>query len=235
MILAAGLGTRMRPLTNTTPKPLLTVAGVALIDYHIKALKAAGITEIVVNTAHLAEKIHQHLGDGSKYGVTVKYSDEDKPLETLGGIEKALAKLTANEEDAFIVVNGDVYAEVDFKQLITNFKAANKQGHLLLVDNPEFHPKGDFAIDGSTGVNLLSNSTELPRYTFAGISILTAALINSAIAEEKANGALAPLLRRVADKGNLSAEHFTGSWFDVGTPERLAEVNDFVSAKNAVK
>lgn len=221
MILAAGLGKRMRPLTDHLPKPLLQVAGKALIEYHIEALAKASITDIVINTAYLAEKIHAFLGDGSAYGVSIQYSDEGEPQETLGGINKALALLG---EEPFVVVNGDVYAEVDFKAIRLAFEKMDKTGHLLLVENPDFNSKGDFSVEGG----LLSNSTELKRYTFSGISILTPELINAATNRE---GPLAPLLRKAADEKALSAEVFEGDWFDVGTPERLQQVSEFVAAK----
>lgn len=221
MILAAGQGKRMRPLTDHVPKPLLQVAGKALIEYHIEALVKAGITEIVINTAYLGEKIHDFLGDGSTYGASIRYSDEGEPLETLGGINKALALLG---EEPFMVVNGDVYAEVDFKALRVVFEKSNKSGCLLLVENPDFNSEGDFSTDG----NLLSNSMESKRYTFSGISILTPELIVAGASKE---GPLAPLLRKAADKKVLIAEIFNGDWFDVGTPERLQQVSDFVAAK----
>ena len=225
MILAAGFGTRMRPLTNSLPKPLLPVAGKPLIEYHIEALKKAGIKELVINTAYLADKIHDSLGDGSRFGVSISYSDESEPLETLGGIANALPLLG---EEPFLVVNGDVYAEVDYTALIADFNQSGKLGHLLLVPNPDFNPEGDFAIEHG----LLSNSLYQERYTFAGISVLSKALIDDSLIAE---GPLAPLLRKAADKQLLSVSIFEESWFDVGTPARLHEVDDFIAAKNSVR
>ena len=140
MILAAGRGERLRPLTDTTPKPLIKVAGKLLIEYHIYNLAKAGITEIIINTAWLADKIHDELGDGSKYNVSIQYSDEGEALETAGGIIKALP-LLGNEP--FLVVNGDIWCDYDFTKLPE--LEESKQAHLILIDNPEHNLKGDFA------------------------------------------------------------------------------------------
>ena len=214
MILAAGRGERMRPLTDTTPKPLLKIGKHCLIEHHIFNLKAAGFTDLVINTAWLAEKIHQQLGDGSQYGVNITYSDEKSALETGGGIKKALS-LFADEN--FLVVNGDIWCEYDFSKLPTLDN--NRLAHLILVNNPEHNLNGDFAIEDK----LLSNSTQ-NRLTFSGIGIYRAELFN----QPDERFALAPVLRKAAEKKQISAEYFNGLWVDIGTPERLQELNNSI-------
>jgi MurNAc alpha-1-phosphate uridylyltransferase len=168
MILAAGLGNRMRPLTLTTPKPLLSVGGKPLIVWHIHALKAAGITDIVINTAWLGHKLHEALGDGAALGVNILWSDEDEPLETAGGIQKALPLLGS---EPFILVNGDIWLRYDFKKLV-HLDLGQHLAHLVLVDNPPQHPKGDFAFSKEAQSNLILSDGE-EKYTFAGISLLS--------------------------------------------------------------
>ena len=208
MILAAGRGERMRPLTDTVPKPLLSIKGKALIVYHLEALKKAGITSVVINVSWLAEEIQQTLGDGSQYGLQIKYSPETEALETAGGIIQALDKL----DDEFIVVNGDVFTDFDFSRLLS-FSA---DAHLVLVDNPRHNPSGDFAIEQG----LLKN-TGIDRYTFAGISCYKKSFFAG---HSKGRKALPPLLREAADRQRISAEIFQGEWNDIGTPERLQQL-----------
>ncbi|MDH5393640.1 MAG: nucleotidyltransferase family protein [Gammaproteobacteria bacterium] len=210
MILAAGRGERMRPLTDHVPKPLLTIDQHCLIEHHIFNLKAAGFNELVINTAWLAEKIHARLGDGSHYGVHIAYSDEETALETGGGIKKALPLLGT---EPFLVVNGDVWCDYPFDNLPK--LAENHLAHLLLVDNPQQHPDGDFAICNQ----LLSNQTE-NRLTFSGIGIYKAALFN----QPDERFPLAPLLRTAADNQQASAQYYAGQWLDIGTPERLQQL-----------
>lgn len=208
MILAAGRGERMRPLTDTVPKPLLEIKGKALIVYHLQALKKAGIDSVVINVAWLGEKIQQALGDGSKYGVQIKYSVEPEALETAGGIIQALDKL----DDEFIVVNGDVFCDYDFSHLLHQ----TKECHLVLVPNPAHNPNGDFAIEQG----LLANSiTE--RYTFSGISYYKKSFFAG---YSKGLQALSPLLKSAADQQRISAELYNGFWSDVGTPDRLTSL-----------
>lgn len=216
MILAAGRGERMRPLTDTTPKPLLKIDQHCLIEHHIFNLKKAGFTELVINTAWLAEKIHQHLGDGTHYGVSIQYSDEGEALETGGGIKKALPLLS---NDAFLVVNGDIWSDYNFSQLPA--LADQHLAHLVLVDNPPQHQSGDFSIKQG----LLSNS-ENERLTYSGIGIFRPDLF--ANSHEK-RFPLAPLLRAAADKQKISAEHSNGYWSDIGTPERLQQLKEKLS------
>jgi len=217
MILAAGLGNRMRPLTLTTPKPLLNVGGKPLIVWHIEALKAAGIHDIIINTAWLGHKLHEALGDGSAYGVHINWSNEDEPLETAGGIQKALPLLG---KQPFILVNGDIWVRYDFQKLI-NRDLGQHLAHLVLVDNPPQHPKGDFAF-GNNGQGTLILPDGEEKYTFAGISLLSPQLFADL---PVGKAALAPLLRRAIGQGLVSAEHHAGAWVDVGTPERLADLD----------
>jgi len=211
MILAAGRGERMRPLTDKTPKPLLTVHGVTLLDRLIRQLTQAGFTDIVINVAHLGYKIVEHLGDGSKHGICIRYSDEGPAgLETGGGIRRALPLLAS---DPFVVVNGDIYTDYPFAALPTRLSG---NAHLVLVENPEHHPKGDFGLNGDRVID------EPPRLTFAGISLYRAAFF-AGIQEERFP--LAPLLKKNIAAGLVTGEHHKGLWVDVGTPERLAHLN----------
>lgn len=224
MILAAGLGNRMRPLTLTTPKPLLCVGSKPLIVWHIEALKAAGIQQIVINTAWLAHKLHEALGDGSAYGVQILWSDEHEPLETAGGIRHALPLLG---DEPFLLVNGDIWLAYDFQKLISKDLGQNL-AHLVLVDNPPQHPKGDFAFARASDKALIQ-STGDERYTFAGVSVLSPQLF-AALPVGKAP--LAPLLRQAIAQGLVTAEHHAGAWVDVGTPERLADLDEAILQKN---
>ena len=207
-ILAAGRGERLRPLTDKIPKPLVSVAGQSLIEYHLHNLANANIKEVIINTAWLAEKIHQALGDGSRYTLKITYSDETEALETAGGIVKALPLLG---DDPFVVVNGDIWTDFDFATLQT--LKPETLAHLVLVDNPAQHPNGDFAITE----NLLSN-TGSPRYTYSGIGIFSPRFFSGHSVQKLA---LAPLLRKQAEAHKISAQHFSGKWTDVGSAERL--------------
>lgn len=216
IILAAGHGKRMQPLTNTTPKPLLKVAGKALIEYHIEALARGGINYIVINTGRLGDQFEPYLGDGSRFGVSIVYSHEgDSPLETGGGICKALPLLKG---DYFIAVNGDVWTNFDFSLLR---KTHNNYGHLILVTNPSHNPQGDFAFEQGKIKNTGEN-----RYTFSGIAAYHRELF-STIAEQAFS--LAPLLRDAISREKISAELFSDQWYDIGTPERLATLEAMLS------
>ena len=210
MILAAGKGERMRPLTLNTPKPLIPVAGVPLIEYHLGALARAGFTEVVVNHAWLGEKIEAHVGNGERFGLQVTYSRETQPLETGGGIFQALKYLG---DEPFVVVNGDIWTDYDFAALRRPLAGL---AHLVLVPNPEHHSEGDFLLqDGQVQVP----STSVDTLTYSGIAVLHPQLF-----ADSAAGAfkLAPLLRFAMRDGDVSGEPFDGHWIDVGTPERLA-------------
>jgi MurNAc alpha-1-phosphate uridylyltransferase len=212
MILAAGRGERMRPMTDTIPKPLLRVRGQPLIERHVIALARAGITRIVVNLAWLGSQISEYLGDGARYGVSIAYSEETpRALETAGGIFRALPKLGPGP---FAVVNGDVYTDFPFDGLKI---AAERDAHLVLVPNPSQHPEGDFGLEQG-----LALATAAGRYTFSGIALYRAAFFAGC-----ADGVfpLKPLLLRSMAAGRCSAELYTGAWEDIGTPERLQAMN----------
>lgn len=209
MILAAGRGERMRPLTDELPKPLLAVAGKPLIERHIEALVAAGFENIVINHAWLGDKIEAALGDGSRFNAQITYSEEAQCLETGGGIFNALPLLG---DEPFLVVNGDVVTDFDFRKL-----AERPVGlaHLVLVTNPAHHPEGDFSLDGEE-----VHTTGPSLFTFSGIGIYHPRLF----ADCRAGiFPLAPLLRQAMDLGQVTGELYKGLWIDVGTVDRLAE------------
>ncbi len=209
MILAAGKGERMRPLTLTTPKPLISVAGVPLIEYHLRALARAGFKEVVINHAWLGEKIEAHLGTGEQFGLNIQYSVESQPLETGGGIYQALKYLG---DAPFVLVNGDIWTDYDLSALR---KPLTGLAHLVLMDNPEHHVEGDFSLQQEQ-VTLPQAGNSL---TYSGIAVLHPQLFADCV-----GGAfrLAPLLRQAIAQGQVSGEHFAGHWIDVGTQERLA-------------
>ena len=225
MILAAGRGERMRPLTDRTPKPLLQVGSKPLIVWHIERLRAAGFSHIVINHAHLGEQIEAALGNGAALGVSIEYSREVSALETAGGIATALPLI---DEAVFAVVNGDIYCEYDFGRLaepLARLATGHDQAHLVLVDNPSQHPNGDFVLDGNRVTNADIPLTPHPaRFTFSGIGVYHRALFAHTPAGEKAP--LAPLLRLAIDAGRASGEHFGGRWVDVGTPARLNALDE---------
>ncbi len=222
MILAAGKGERMRPLTLRTPKPLLEVGERPLIDYHVRKLADAGITDLVINTAWLGEQIEASLGDGSHYGVRIQYSREGTPLETAGGIRHALHLLTEQGEECFMVINGDIWTDFDPGHLKAMRCDREWPAAIVLVDNPVHHPEGDFVLDAD---GIVHNRGEHKALTFAGISLLHSSLISSAAERENRLGAL---LAALADQGRLRGIHHQGAWFDVGTPERLTQVDQYV-------
>jgi MurNAc alpha-1-phosphate uridylyltransferase len=227
MILAAGRGERMRPLTDTLPKPLLKVGGRSLIVRHIENLAAAGVRRIVINHAHLGALIEKQLGDGSALGVMIEYSHEGVPLETAGGIVLALPLLG---DDPFIVVNGDIYCAFDFEPLVargTTMTSTSVLAHLVVVDNPPHHPLGDFVLDEAGRIRNEGGA----RLTFSGIGLYGARLFAGLAPGEKAP--LAPLLRQAADAGAVTGEHFRGQWEDVGTPQRLAELDRALTIRSA--
>ena len=221
MILAAGLGTRMRPLTDHTPKPLLEVGGKPLIVWHIENLVRAGFGPLVINTAWLGAQLEEALGDGSALGARILWSHEGEPLETAGGIVRALPLLGS---DPFLLVNGDIWLRYDFARLRTSQARMEKLAHLVLVSNPEHNQAGDFALQGRmfSGVECNVSNTGEPRFTFSGLSVLHPRLF-SGMAEGKR--ALAPLLREAIAAGQVTGEYFAGPWVDVGTPQRLHELD----------
>ncbi len=211
MILAAGRGQRMMPLTASTPKPLLAVGNKPLIVWHIERLAKAGFKELVINHAYLGQQIERALGDGSQWGVRIQYSPEEKALETAGGIANALPLLGAAP---FLVVNGDVFTEMRFPVSLDTECLA----HLVMVDNPAQHPKGDFvlqkdklSIDGGQ------------KLTFSGIGVYSPNLFKGVVRGEPAK--LAPLLKAAMINRLVSGEHYQGVWHDIGTPQRLAKID----------
>jgi MurNAc alpha-1-phosphate uridylyltransferase len=226
MILAAGRGERMRPLTDICPKPLLSVGGKPLIVWHIERLARAGINAIVINHAHLGHKIEETLGRGNLWGVDIEYSPEDEALETAGGIAKALPLLG---DGPFLVVNGDVYCELEFGTFYARALTRIAQGnlaHLAMVDNPPHNPRGDFVLDASGRVSCDVGSL----FTFSGIGVYRPELFSSIEAGSKAK--LAPLLYAAMEQGRVSGQHFQGRWEDVGTPQRLTELDGELKASN---
>jgi MurNAc alpha-1-phosphate uridylyltransferase len=220
MILAAGRGERMRPLTDTVPKPLLEAGGKPLIVWHIERLARAGVRELVINHAHLGAQIERALGTGSRYGVTIAYSPEGEALETAGGIAKALPLLGTGP---FLVVNGDIHTDVDFDALVRIGLSGSPPvlAHLVLVDNPAHNPDGDFALDGP-----YATDAGMPRYTFSGVGIYRPELFAGIVPGAKAK--LAPLLIAAMRERRVTAERHRGYWLDVGTPARLAELDRYL-------
>ncbi|TBU92200.1 N-acetylmuramate alpha-1-phosphate uridylyltransferase MurU [Stutzerimonas kirkiae] len=220
MILAAGKGERLRPLTLHTPKPLVRVAGVPLIEYHVRALAAAGFRELVINHAWLGEQIEAYLGDGSRWGVAIRYSPEAEPLETGGGVRQALPLLG---DEPFLLVNGDIWTDLSFAGLRL---AGNDLAHLLLVDNPGHNAAGDFVLCAG---RVRDDDVAGERLTFSGISVLHPALFH-----DVPEGAfkLAPLLRQAMADGRVSGERLAATWVDVGTHERLQAVEAIVRERH---
>lgn len=215
MILAAGRGERMRPLTDTTPKPLLHVGGRPLIEYHLDALVRAGITDIVINHAHLGAQIEAALGDGARFGARIRYSAEPEgALETGGGIHRALSLLGAGP---FLVVNGDIWTDLDYAMLPSDF---TDDAYLVLIDNPEHHPAGDFCLQ-----NGRVHDRDGLRLTFSGIGLYRASLFAGCAPGKYP---LAPLLRAAMARNAVQGMHYQGRWWDIGTPQRLAELDEWL-------
>jgi MurNAc alpha-1-phosphate uridylyltransferase len=221
MMLAAGRGDRLRPLTDRIPKPLVEAGGKPLIAWHLERLSAAGLREVVVNVSHLGDAIVERLGDGRRFGLAIRYSREAEPLETAGGIAKALALLGTA---AFLLVNSDIYCEVAFAAL-AKMDLGGRLAHLVLVPNPPHRAQGDFALDAA---GLVGNAGE-PRYTYAGVAVVSPQLLSGLRPGEKAP--LAPLLREAADRRLISGELYRGLWQDVGTLERLRELESTLASR----
>ncbi len=217
MILAAGKGERMRPLTLTTPKPLLPAGGQPLIVHHLERLRAAGFRQIVINHAWLGDQIEAALGDGARYGLVITYSREREPLETAGGILQALPLLTDAEQDWFLVINGDIWSDFDLSGLAPP-DDENLQAVLVMVDNPTHHPAGDFHLHGNG--RLVAEGDR--RLTFSGISLLRRDLFEGL---SHGHHRLAPILKAAMAKNQVIGVHHRGRWFDIGTPARLAELD----------
>ncbi len=238
MILAAGRGERMRPLTDYMPKPLLKVGGKPLIVWHLENLAKAGFKDIVINHAHLGAQIESALGNGTAWGLSIQYSAEKVALETAGGIANALDLLTNHGKNSapFLVVNGDTFTEIDFKNIVIDMHALqgalditidhaasggieNARAHLVLVDNPIQHPNGDFAIDAG----MLRNSGK-HMLTFSGVGVYHPHFFAEVVKGQPAK--LAPLLRQAIDNNAATAQYYQGVWHDIGTPERLKSLDE---------
>lgn len=231
LIFAAGKGERMRPLTNVTPKPLLLVGGKRLIEWHIEKLAGCGVRDIVINTSWLAECFEPALGDGSRWNVTLHYSYEGiEPLETGGGMLQALNIIG---DETFIAVNGDIWSDIDYSNLP---KTISGVAHLVLVDNPVHNGKGDFVLNADGKIE----SDGANKLTFSGVGIYRPELFSNwrevignakGVDETPPRFKLAPLLRHAMRSGQVSGEHHAGLWTDVGTPERLDELNRQISGQ----
>ena len=222
MILAAGRGERMRPLTDAKPKPMLEAAGKPIIVWTIESLARAGFRDLVINVSHFGEVIEQGLGDGRRWDVSIEYSREAEPLETAGGIATALPLLGT---EPFIVVNGDIYCDFDFRRLVRALDAPGAPlAHLVLVSNPAHHPKGDFALNGD---GRLHNAGEA-MYTFSGVGAYRPELFAPVAPNTRAQ--LASLLRPQIEAGRVTGETHRGCWSDIGTPERLRALETMLGA-----
>jgi N-acetyl-alpha-D-muramate 1-phosphate uridylyltransferase len=226
LLLAAGRGERMRPLSDHTPKPLLKIKGKSLLSWHLESLQRAGIQNVVINHAWLGEQIETTLGNGHDFGLSIQYSPEKTALETAGGICQALPIL--NLADFFLVINGDIFCpDFPISELIKRSELLRAQeqflAHLILVPNPPHHPMGDFYLDGTLVRGEENPKINLPKLTFSGIGIYHRRLFDGLIRGESAK--LAPILRRAMLNNQISGEKYLGSWHDVGSPERLAELN----------
>ena len=215
MILAAGYGKRLRPLTDLTPKPLLSIGSKPLIVHHLEKLATAGIKEVVINLGHLGSKIHQFLGNGSTWGVSIEYSDEGPdPLETGGGMTKALPLLG---EDTFLLVNGDVWTNLDFSML-PKALSGNDQAMLFLAKQPVWREKGDFNLTESR-----VRESDTPNLLYAGIALYHPSILDGAVVEKFS---IVPRLKKAIYQDRVAGQLISGEWDDVGTPERLAALRD---------
>jgi MurNAc alpha-1-phosphate uridylyltransferase len=214
MILAAGRGERLRPLTDSTPKPLLKAGPRMLIEHHLYALSAAGFSDVVINIGHLGQQIIERLGDGSRYQLAIHYSDErNAVLETGGGIVKALPLL---KSDPFLVINGDIWTDIDLSSLADNFTSL---AHLVLVKNPQHHLQGDFTLQGE---RVRENKNNQPSWTYSGMAMFKYGFFDQCTEQRFP---LAPLLHRRIAKGQVTGEVYNGLWFDIGTRQRLDALN----------
>ncbi|MEM0556521.1 MULTISPECIES: N-acetylmuramate alpha-1-phosphate uridylyltransferase MurU [Aeromonas] len=217
MILAAGRGERMRPLTDLLPKPLLAVGGKPLIVHHIEKLKAAGVTELVINHAWLGHKLVETLGDGSALGVTIRWSAEESALETAGGIIQALPLLG---DEPFLVINGDTWLDLDYRSLV-ELSLGENLAHLWLAPNPPQHPAGDFALQDGKVV-------DTPAFTFSGVGLYRPAAFAGLPAGARK---LAPLLREWMAQGRVGGSLLAGEWRDIGTVDRLRELDEQLQSR----
>jgi N-acetyl-alpha-D-muramate 1-phosphate uridylyltransferase len=225
MILAAGLGQRMRPLTDSLPKPMLSAGGKPLLQYHLEALAKIGVSHVIINLAYLGDKIRTFVGTGERFGLNVSFSEEPEPLETAGALLHALPLLG---DEPFIVLNGDVWTDYPLATLSDYSLQDDEDAHLVLVANPEFHPAGDFS---PNHLGRLETNPDLPKFTFAGVSLIHPRLIAS-YPQQRNKFPLGEVLRYGLTQNRISAEIYTGNWSDVGTPERLALLDAQLSKNN---
>ena len=234
MILAAGRGERMRPLTEHTPKPLLQVAGVPLIEHHLRRLAEAGFVELVINVSHLGQQLIDYCGDGARWGLHINWSREETPLETAGGLVQALPALG---DAPFLVVNADIWIDYPFAELRAQ-GCGDALVRLVLVDNPPQHPEGDFRLERSgrersgrerSGLVRARNPGE-KGLTYAGLGVYSPRLLAGL---EPGFAPLRPLLDRAIAAGEVTGEHYAGEWQDIGTPERLAALDRMVRDRGA--
>ena len=223
MILAAGVGERMLPLTATTPKPMLSVGGKRLLEWHIARLRDAGFEDLVINVSHLGEQIMAHFSDGAHWGVAIEYSVEDTPLETAGGIVQALPLLG---DAPFLVVNGDIWTDMPFAPLRAQPLETGDSARLVFVSNPPQHPHGDFEVDAQGRVYALAAGAT--GVTYAGVGVYTPQMF-AGVSPGKL--ALRPLLDAAIESGTLRGQLFSGEWEDVGTPERLQALDERLNAR----
>jgi len=231
MILAAGRGERMRPLTDHTPKPLLKVGGKSLIAWHLERFASWGVRRVVINHAHLGAKIEAELGQGERYGLSIVYSPESTALETAGGIAQALPLLGTAP---VFVVNGDVFCDLqqtELEQALVQMRTGGIQAHLWLVNNPQHRPEGDFTLLETGRVMAETGLPQGDALTFSGIGLYQPALFSSVASGEKA--ALAPILRHAMQQQQVTGQRLTGRWVDVGTPERLYELDEQISGQSS--
>lgn len=232
MILAAGKGERMKPLTDTSPKPLLQAGGKMLIEHHLQKLAQAGFTDVIINHAYLGHMIEAALQDGSRYGICIHYSPEHRVLETAGGIANALPLLTdSSQTQPFAVINADIFCDMDFFALQPilqqmQLNSGHTLAHLILIDNPHHHPEGDFFLDENTGKLAGSATTGCQKLTFSGIGVYHPALFENVPSDQPVK--LAPLLRQAIAAGKVTGSHYAGTWMDIGTPERLQQLDNLL-------
>ena len=220
MILSAGLGMRMRPLTEHTPKALLQVGTHRLIEYHLLNLASAGITNVVINTSYLSHMFNETLGDGSKYNVNIRYSHEgDAPLETGGGILKALPLI---QSDPFLIVNADIWTDFSFSETKS---LGESDGRLVVADNPQHNPRGDFVLNGEL-LELPCKNNKAATLTYSGIALLRKALVEDV---EESTFPLIKVFRKSISEGKLAGQYFSGIWQDIGTPERLRSLDQMLN------
>ena len=227
MILAAGKGERMQPLTHSVPKPLLELAGVSLLERHLHSLAKMGFRQVVINVAHLAKQIIEKIGDGHTYNLNIQYSDESSSgaLETAGGLRNAIDLI---ESDFFVCINADIFTDYPFNSILNNKLNKLQKAHLVLVDNPSHNKKGDFVLsesgllEASKNPDSSFNSKQAGKLTFSGISLWDSQFISTLPTGKQA---LAPVLNQLISAKQVSAEHYQGIWHDIGTPERLDQLN----------